>query len=289
MQSTPPVISVEELVALKSTGRCIICDARNNAHAAEQYAQEHIDGALFIDVNKHLAKIPDSPQLGGRHPLPRIEDFADTLSYLGITAEHHVVIYDDAHGANAAARFWWMLKAVGHDKVYVLNGGIQQAKRMGFPLNANTVVNAKSPTLYPVTQWLLPTVSMDEVEAMSGNAKSRILDVRSRERFEGITEPIDRIAGHIPGALNLPFTENLDNQGLIRDPRELRKTYEDFFHDIRPENRIVHCGSGVTACHTILAMAYAGLSLPKLYVGSWSEWSNNHKPMITRDDETNRA
>jgi thiosulfate/3-mercaptopyruvate sulfurtransferase len=128
-------------------------------------------------------------------------------------------------------------------------------------------------------QWRLPTIEMNEVEAVSQNPHYLVVDVRDKERYDGITEPIDLIAGHIPGAINIPFTENLDQHGLFLQPKELKNKYEAIFGDVTGENIVVHCGSGVTACHTILALTYAEMESPKLYVGSWSEWSRNDKPI----------
>ncbi|WP_410221007.1 sulfurtransferase [Pedobacter sp.] len=276
-----PIIEVAELFKLHKNTDLILVDAGNGKNAKSNYENEHLEGAIFIGLDTHLATVESNPANGGRHPLPDIKDFARTLSSMGISKHSHVVIYDDKNGSNAAARFWWMLRAVGHEKVQVLNGGLSEAKRNHFPLSAKTEPVKTIAETYPVENWELLIAPIDEVEAVSTDPDHIVIDVRDAERYAGITEPIDLVAGHIPGAINIPFTENLDNNGLFLNPKELKMKYEQRFNHINPENIIVHCGSGVTACHTLLAIAYAGLHIPKLYVGSWSEWSRNNKKIET--------
>jgi thiosulfate/3-mercaptopyruvate sulfurtransferase len=203
------------------------------------------------------------------------------LSNLGISPKSHIVIYDDKNGSNAGARFWWMLKSVGHEKVQVLNGGIQEAEKIKFPVSSNTEITNKT-ELYKVDNWKLKIAEIEEVEKLSKTENHIVIDVRDVERYNGETEPIDLVAGHIPGAINVPFTENLDENGLFLSPNLLKHKYEKVFGHIKTENIIVHCGSGVTACHSLLAIAYAELEIPKLYVGSWSEWSRNNKLIETK-------
>lgn len=277
-----PIIEVAELLKKHKSSDLILVDASNGKNARSNYENEHLEGAIFIDLDTHLAAVKSNPANGGRHPLPDIKDFAKTLSNMGISGHSHVVVYDDKNGSNAAARFWWMLKAVGHEKVQVLNGGLNEAKKNHFPLSSKIESIKTLTEPYPVDNWQLPLASMDEVEAVSTDLHHIVIDVRDAQRYAGITEPIDLVAGHIPGAINIPFTENLDSNGLFLNPEILRTKYEKKFDTInKSENIIVHCGSGVTACHTLLAIAYAGLDLPKLYVGSWSEWSRNNKKIET--------
>ncbi|HMP32172.1 MAG TPA: rhodanese-like domain-containing protein, partial [Saprospiraceae bacterium] len=132
----------------------------------------------------------------------------------------------------------------------------------------------------PIDHWTLPIADMEEVEGAAEQEQYKVIDVREAKRYNGEIEPIDLIAGHIPGAINVPYAENLDDRGLFLDPNILKEKYEKVFGDVDPKNVIFHCGSGVTACHSILAVAYAGFELPKLYVGSWSEWSRNEKKMV---------
>ena len=255
----------------------MIFDASNSKNAKANYVKEHIEGAFFVDLNTQLANIKNDLSEGGRHPLPKIEAFAKTLTDLGISKEKHIVVYDDKNGSNASARFWWMLKSVGHEKVQVLNGGLDQAINKKFPLSSKVESSQTISETYQIDRWNLPTVEINEVESILQNSDYLVVDVRDKERYEGLTEPIDLIAGHIPGAVNIPFTNNLDPNGLFIKPNELKSKYETIFGNFRSENIVVYCGSGVTACHTLLALDYAGIKIPKLYVGSWSEWSRNNK------------
>ncbi len=276
--SKNPLISVAELVAIKDKPNVLVCDASAGPNARANYEALHLEGAIYVDPETQLATPADASK-GGRHPLPTLEKFSSILGSLGITPASHVVIYDDKQAGNAAARFWWMLKAVGHKEVQVLNGGLQSAKAAGYPMSLQKEkVTPKSP--YPAKEWELPRVDLNEVKVASEQGSNVIVDVRSSERFDGITEPIDLIAGHIPGAINIPFTTNLNAQGEYLSPTELKEKYTKAFEGKRADEIIVHCGSGITACHTLLAMAAAGLEIPKLYVGSWSEWSRNDLPMV---------
>lgn len=282
MNSTiSPIIQVSDLLKLLNNENLIIVDASNGINAKSNYDLKHLEGAIFVDLNSQLADIKLDLSKGGRHPLPLIDEFAITLSSIGITNQSHVVVYDDKNGSNAAARFWWMLKSVGHEKVQVLNGGIQEAEKHNFPLSSNIGKSITSNIEYDLDKWKLPIVEIDEVEFASQNENYLIIDVRDSDRYKGKTEPIDLIAGHIPNALNVPFTENLDENGLFLPSEILKLKYEKIFGEINSETIIVHCGSGVTACHTLLAIAYTGLEIPKLYVGSWSEWSRNNKNIET--------
>ena len=281
-QQLSPLINATELLTLHQTASIILIDASNGKNAYENYLESHLQGALFVDLNTQLADIKEDVAVGGRHPLPTLEQFSKVLFSLGITPETHVVVYDDKNGANASARFWWMMKAVGHEKVQVLNGGKSPAEAVGFPL-AKGIEKIEKVGLYPVTNWQLPQISMDEVEKATTNKNAIIIDVRENARYKGHVEPLDLIAGHIPNAVNVPFSSNLDENGLFLSPSLLKEKYETVFQDIPIENRIVHCGSGVTACHTLLAITSAGLDIPKLYVGSWSEWSRNGKGIVTEE------
>ncbi|MVO10441.1 sulfurtransferase [Flavobacterium sp. TP390] len=281
-QQLSPLISATELLALLETKKLVLIDASNGKEAFNNYLASHLQGALFVDLNTQLAAIKEDVAEGGRHPLPTLEQFSKVVGALGITPESHVVVYDDKSGANAAARFWWMLKAIGHEKIQVLNGGKSTAEAIGFPL-AKGIEKAEKVGLYPVTNWQLPQVTMDEVEKATTNPDAIIIDVRETARYKGHVEPLDLVAGHIPNAVNVPFSTNLDENGLFLSPSLLKEKYEAILGNIPIENQIVHCGSGVTACHTLLAIASAGLSLPNLYVGSWSEWSRNGKGIVTEE------
>jgi len=273
-----PIIHAEDLKQIFFEKDLIILDASTGKNARSNYETNHLVGAIYIDLDSQLAKIEQDVSHGGRHPLPILVDFLKTISNIGISPQSHVVIYDDKSGANAAARLWWMLKAIGHEKVQVLNGGLQDAEKKKLPITSK--IEIKTKTVYnTVENWKLPTASLNDVEVAAPSSNHLVIDVRDADRYNGLTEPIDLIAGHIPGAINVPFTENLDQNGLFLPPDILKAKYEKLFETIPSDNIIVHCGSGVTACHTLLAIAYAGLEIPKLYVGSWSEWSRNNKPM----------
>ena len=277
-----PIINPEQLLNLKDSSEVVLIDARAGANAEENYRNEHLKSARYIDLNKDLAAVEKNPANGGRHPLPSLEKFAEVLSKLGISPQSHIIIYDDKNGSNAAARFWWMLKSIGHQKVQVLNGGLQAAIKAGFETSSK-IENIEPTEKYPLTKWNLAVADIEEVEKARNNSQNIVIDVRDKNRFDGLTEPLDLIAGHIPGAINVPFSENLNEDGFYKSPEVLAEKYTEILGDIKPENVIVHCGSGVTACHTLLAMDYAGIEIPKLYVGSWSEWSRNDRDMFTQE------
>jgi thiosulfate/3-mercaptopyruvate sulfurtransferase len=274
-----PIITPNQLLEAVQTNAIVLVDATNSPTAYQNYQQSHLQGALFVDVNTQLADIKDDVSIGGRHPLPTLEEFSKTLSDLGITPETWVVVYDDKNGANAAARFWWMLSSIGHEKVQVLSGGIQAAIQAGFPTSSAVEVPNKVSS-YPIQNWEWPTIDLEGMDEMIQKDNFLVIDVRESQRFKGETEPIDLVAGHIPGATNIPFTTNLDADGLFLSPEELKEKYQKAFENTDSDNRVVHCGSGVTACHTLLAMAVAGLPIPQLYVGSWSEWSRNNREIV---------
>ena len=270
-----PIISVEELVLLHNDD-VVLIDARSGADASAEYKKFHLRGAVHMHLEFDLAMKTSNAAQGGRHPLPTIETFADMLGEAGVTRNSRVIIYDDKNGANAAARLWWMLRAIGHTTVQVIDGGMEHALKAGFPADDELVKRSRI-TSYKTNEWKLPVVTIDEVDGMTKDENYVVVDVRSRERYRGEVEPIDLVAGHIPKAINIPFTENLDGEGKFKSPLELKQKFELALHQRKQEQVVVHCGSGVTACHTILAMNYAGMDFPNLYVGSWSEWSRAGK------------
>ena len=270
-----PIIKPEELLNLKKE-KLVIIDAGSGKPAFENYLQKHLEGALYVDLNEDLAHIPANAKNGGRHPLPSLEKFSNVLQKLGIDENSHIIIYDDKNGANAAARFWWMLKSAGIENVQVLDGGIQNAEKIGFSINSK-IVEAKKVEKLILKEWKLPRVDLNFIEKNSEKEDFLVIDVREKDRYDGKSEPIDEVAGHIPGAKNIPFKENLNEDGTFKNQEILREMYSEIFEKTRLENIAIHCGSGVTACHTLLAMNYAGFELPNLYVGSWSEWSRNDK------------
>lgn len=273
-----PIISAKDLKELIAKGsNPVVLDARTGKDALSAYLKEHLKGAFFIDLDQDLAEIGENPVHGGRHPLPEIQPFAQLLATLGITNTSHVIIYDTANGANAAARCWWMLKAAGVENAGVLSGGLTAAKEEGLEV-ASGHETAESKAFSAPEHWLLPTISIEEVERGLRDGSSTVIDVRDAYRYRGEVEPIDTVAGHIPGAINIPFSENLDEHGYFLPPSALKTKYSELLNG-KPEHIVVHCGSGVTACHTILALVSAGFPIPTLYVGSWSEWSRSGKPV----------
>ena len=277
----PPLISPAELRELISDEDIVIVDASNSTDAKNLYENNHIKGALFVDLNTQLADIETDISVVGRHPLPNLKDFTKTLAKLGISLDSRVIIYDNANGANAAARFWWMLRAIDHNKVQVLDDGMKNALTHKIPTSNHIEFRASKQEI-EVTEWKLPIAYIDEVENYSTNKNCLIVDVRDENRYNGNYEPLDLIAGHIPNAINIPFTNNLNIDGLFISSVKIREVYLPLIEKYSIDNIIVHCGSGVTACHTLLAIASAGFKIPKLYVGSWSEWSRNERSIETK-------
>lgn len=275
-----PIISPSELKNLP-TEKLIILDARAGKDVYQNYLNKHIKGARFIDLDKDLAEIGENAAFGGRHPLPSPEKFAETLSKLGISEDSHIVVYDDKNGANAAARAWWMLRSFGFENVQIWDGGFQNAEKEGLEFSSGEETFEKAGVIKK-DNWLLPVSTLEDVENGLINNNSTVIDVRDAYRYKGESEPIDLVAGHIPGAINIPFSENLDENGNFLTPEILKEKYLKLLQN-KPQSLIIHCGSGVTACHTILALNYAGLKIPHLYVGSWSEWSRREGKEIARE------
>ncbi|MBL7814970.1 MAG: sulfurtransferase [Saprospiraceae bacterium] len=284
---TSPLIKPQELLQLFPNQNFILIDARSGAKAKEAYATEHLTYAQHIDLDTQMANIKPNPAEGGRHPLPTPTQFVQILSTIGIMPNSHVIIYDDKNGANAAARLWWMLKAIGHQQVQVIDGGMQAAIKVGYPLSSDIekIEKIEVQKNFYLTQWTLPQVTIEDVSKASNDDQYLIIDVRESGRYRGEFEPLDLVAGHIPNSVNVPFIENLDTEGYFLAPTELKEKYKKILDGRKSEQVIVHCGSGVTACHTLLAMDYAGLEIPQLYIGSWSEWSRNNLPMVTSTEK----
>ena len=290
-----PIITSTELSEIFHQENLVIFDARTGKNARENYLQNHIKGSRFIDLDKDLAEIGEDAAFGGRHPLPKISKFAETLQNLGISEDSHIIVYDLANGGNAAARCWWMLRAFGLEKVQVLSGGFQSTVKSGISTNSGEEIFGKTSFILR-ENWGLPTSTLEEVEKEISENSATVIDVRDAYRYRGESEPIDLVAGHIPGAINIPFSENLDENGEFLSPEILKEKYQQLLNN-KPEKLIIHCGSGVTACHTILALDYAGfvtlstdrksadvvLEVPNLYVGSWSEWSRREGKEIARE------
>ena len=266
------LISVSELQRLAGEPECCIIDCRFDLMAPDKgradYAVGHIVGAHYAHLDDDLAA-PVSPE-SGRHPLPDLERFQDCVETWGIRPTSQVVVYDYANGATAA-RLWWLLRWAGHDAVAVLNGGFAAWE------NANGVIvdalPANDRTSYSLSarqdMFLTTEAVLDRVTT---GASFTLLDARDKRRFDGEIEPIDTVAGHVPGAVNLPFTTMVDAQGRWKDPDTLREIWGQAMENAPGGEMAAMCGSGVTACHLLVTAHLLGLAVPKLYVGSWSEW-----------------
>lgn len=276
-----PLISVQEVKSLIREGEVIIVDARGGPDSWQRYMKGHLTGAVFFDLETDLSEKGSDAAHGGRHPLPNPRDFGSLLGKAGISPSSHVLVYDDKAGANAAARFWWMMKAAGHLRVQVIDGGLTALQDEGMPLSSDPSPGRSETTRYPVTSWGLPLADIETVDRVRKQKNWLIIDVREEYRYRGEREPIDLIAGHIPGAINAPYVNNLSQNGRFRDQKSLAALFKNLLGDRAADHIIVHCGSGVTACHTILALSAAGMDIPALYLGSWSEWSRNPKDIAT--------
>ncbi len=270
-----PLISASDLRTRLAAVRLL--DARQPGAV---YTAGHLPGALHADLERDLSTAGDpdhDPARGGRHPLPPVVRFTARLGAWGIAPETDVVTYDSLAGGDAAARLWWMLRALGHRRVSVLDGGMEAALQAGLALTLDRPVVAPT-TPYPADRWILPTMDADAVAAIHREASRRLLDVRAPARWRGEIEPFDPVAGRIPGSLNRFWTANLDASGRFLPPAILRDQFKALLEGVPPERLTVHCGSGATACHTLLALEVAGLSGAALYTGSWSEWCRSGRP-----------
>lgn len=271
------IVSVGWLATHQNDPDIVVADVRwylpiTGRNGRAEYETDHLPGAVFIDLERDLA-VHGGPGLG-RHPLPPVDAFARSLGALGIGNGSHVIAYDDAAGSTAA-RFWWMLRQVGHRRVSVLDGGLSAWRATGYPVTADLPLITERTFIPHVRHDRV--ASRDDVDQARTSTGTVVIDARARERFEGRVEPIDMRAGHIPGARNMPFSENLvrsDLDGISRfkPAHDLRQQFETVGVD-GSKDVIVYCGSGVTACHNALALEIAGLPEPRLYVGSWSDWS----------------
>ena len=259
----------------------VIIDVRMGVDAHERYLVGHLPRAIYANLDKDLSTKPADPAYGGRHPLPSPAEFAATLTRWGITPSTHVIVYDDKNEVMGGARLWWMLRAIGHKNVQVVNGGFKAAVDAGVPLSTDDYKPVLAATSYPVPSGFAGTVDIVETGKAAEDADRLVIDVREEARYLGRTEPLDLIAGHIPGAENLFLGKNMGPDGKYLGAAALKELYNEAFGDTKPENVILHCGSGVSACHTLLGMASVGITEPKLYVGSWSEWSRRGLPIAT--------
>lgn len=285
------LISARQLQDLQKSGKpCMVFDCSfelMQAGAGDlQYLQAHIPGAVRADLDRHLSATPSAPDAasGGRHPLPSRETFAAWLGSVGFTPAIQAVVYD-RQGANYCGRLWWMLKWVGHEAVAVLDGGLQAWQSHGGSTESARDISApaiNAAVKYPLAPEKASLIATKEVADRLNQAQQTLIDARGAPRFRGEVEPLDPVAGHIPGALNRPFTQNLDAQGKFKPAAELRAEFEALLAGRDPATVVHHCGSGVSAVPNLLAMEIAGWGRTALYAGSWSEWCSDPQRPVAK-------
>jgi thiosulfate/3-mercaptopyruvate sulfurtransferase len=270
--NSSPLISTAELAAQLGDENLLVVDCRcglsDPDRGAREYAQEHIPGAIYADLDRDLSDL-SKPNLG-RHPLPDAAAFSRVLSRWGWTRQMRVVTYDDAGAALAAARVWWMLRLVGAEDVAVLDGGWGAWKQAGLAVDAKQVVRIATNVSGEFDASEI--VYTDELRALRERPSTVVLDARGAARFRGEVEPIDPVAGRIPGARNRPFTDNLAADGRFKSAEALRAELLEVIGMHAPSEVIHSCGSGVSACQNLLAFEIAGLSGSRVYAPSWSGW-----------------
>jgi len=276
------LISPAELAAHLDDPAWRIFDCRHDLadpeHGERAYRRAHLPNAQFLHLDRDLS----GPRTGanGRHPLPDPAVLAARLGQCGVSNDIQIVAYDDAGGA-FAARLWWLARWLGHERVAVLDGGLAAWERAGLPLTDAL------PAVTPAhLRWQIDeraAVDAAHIEARLGDPALLLLDARASDRFRGENETLDPVAGHIPGARNRPFRDNLASDGRFKPAPQLRQEFERLLEKRPPEQVVAYCGSGVTACHNLLALEIAGLRGARLYGGSWSEWcSDSRRPVATQ-------
>lgn len=274
------LVTVDDLVPALGRADVVVLDARSSladpAACEHAYRQSHVPGAYFADLDRDLS---DHSRTGGRHPWPSAAGFTAKLGEWGITPDHQVVVYDAGDGGLSAARTWFLLRALGHRDVAVLDGGWARWTAQGVPVEEGIPA---SPTAAVYKADFDPDLLLDAPQVQAHLAAGAMLvDARGAPRFRGEVEPMDRVAGHVPGAVNRPHSENLDG-GRFKPAAELKREFTDLLGGRDPAQMVVMCGSGVVACHHLLAMAHAGLPGAKLFTGSWSGWIEDpSRPVAT--------
>jgi thiosulfate/3-mercaptopyruvate sulfurtransferase len=277
------LVSAEQVAPHLGDPRWVIADCRfrleEPGFGAGAYAQAHVPGAVYADLNRDLSG-PVIAGRTGRHPLPEVASLARTLSAWGVDASVQVVAYDDS-GGSMAARLWWLLRWLGHRAVAVLDGGWAAWVAAGLPIEQEVRPRAARRFQPHVRSELV--ADADVVNAIRLDPQWRLLDARAAERFRGIRETIDPVAGHIPGAVSAPYAENLDAGGRFLPESELRRRYARLLAGVPADRCVCYCGSGVTAAHDVLAIFRAGLGEARLYPGSWSEWILDPRRPVAKD------
>ena len=275
------VVSTGDLAAHAADDQWVVVDCRfklaDEDWGAREYRTAHVPGAAYAHLGHDLSSPPDGTN--GRHPLPDPDTLIETFGRLGIAPGMQVVAYDQDSGM-FASRLWWLLRWMGHDSVAVLDGGFAKWMSEGRPTaSGDHAAPAKRFTGAPRAGM---TAGAADVATLVNQRDALLVDARAPERFRGETEPLDRVAGHIPGAANHFFQQNLDEHGVFRSPDDLRERLSSTLAGTTPDHVVCYCGSGVTACHNLLALEHAGLHGAKLYAGSWSEWSSDPARPVER-------
>lgn len=270
------LISAADLAQANDAGTLAVFDCRHDLMAPgwgrEQYLAGHVPGAVYVDLSTDLSGPPLTDH--GRHPMPSAQALEAVFSRLGIAPGQQVVAYDQRDGS-IAARLWWLLRYMGHEAVAVLDGGYPAWVAAGFAGRAGE--ETRAPTRFRGSPRTDRVLVIDELPRVA-----RLIDARASARYRGEMEPLDRVPGHIPGARSLPFADNVDEQGRFRPPEKVRERLLAALDGVAPADAVFACGSGVTACHLALASAWAGLDEPRIYVGSYSEWSRDpSRPIAT--------
>lgn len=279
------LISAKTLYPLLSTPDCVIIDCRHDLAQPQAgrkaYQQAHIPGAYFLHLDDDLSGTKNGTN--GRHPLPEVNNLNRTLSRCGIGPQTQVIAYDD-HGGMFAARLWWLLRWLGHTDVAVLDGGLAAWCAAGLPLSQEHPEPCEGKLDW---QPVLPTVSTQQLLSSLDAEQQVIIDARATDRFQGQNETLDPVGGHIPGAINRFFKLNLNDDATFKSAKELQQEFQELLRDYDGRKVVHQCGSGVTACHNMLAMEIAGLGGSMLYPGSWSEWcSDPARPMVVGENES---
>lgn len=279
------LISPQQLAERQKAGGVVILDCRfaleDPDYGRCSYAEGHIEGAQYADLERHLSG-PVTKGVTGRHPLPAADTLTQQLRAWGISADTEIVLYDDGPGAYAA-RAWWLLAWLGkRDGVFILDGGLKAWHSAGFPLSLD------APLVEPGTFAGTPDnrllLDAEHLQKRLGQPGLTLIDARAQPRFRGEVEPIDPIAGHIPGAQCAAFNENLGADGRFLPAEQLKQRFAAQLQGRSPDELVAYCGSGVTACHNLFALSLAGYPLGKLYAGSWSEWITDPARAIATGD-----
>lgn len=275
------LVSCETLAAHLNDPDWRVFDCRHQltdaGYGERAYGEGHLPGAFFMHLDRDLS----GPKTGknGRHPLPDPALLSEKLGAAGVSAATQVVVYDDA-GGMVAGRLWWLLRWLGHENVALLDGGFNRWVKEDRPLTRD--IPKASPVRFSGTAKAGALVSADEILAGLGDKERCLVDARAPDRFRGENETLDPLGGHIPGARNRFFKDNLDAEGLFRPAAELRREFLALLAGVSPEHAVMQCGSGVSACHNLIAMEIAGLRGARLYAGSWSEWCSDPARPVAR-------